>query len=166
MDKLHIYTESACSGNPGPGGSAAVLWADATLIKKVSQGYRHTTKHRMELTAAILGLKAAMDSSISKYDYIIVHSDSEMVMGVMNKGCKPKDDTDLVEELKSLAARTSATGVPVYFEMANGRDDWDYFNEVADELAEAACSASDAMEDKGYVRKEASQATWPDGEAN
>ena len=102
-------------------------------------------------------------SSISDYDYKIVHSDSEMVMGVMNQGCTPKDDTDLVEELKSLAARASATGVPVYFEMANGRDDWDYFNEVADELAEAACSASDAMEDKGYV---ASQATWPAGEAN
>ena len=57
MKKVQIYTDGACSGNPGKGGWAAVLLCDGK--KKELSGFEaRTTNNRMELTAAIEGLKA------------------------------------------------------------------------------------------------------------
>jgi ribonuclease HI len=54
-----LYTDGACSGNPGPGGWAAILVHPRTGVrKKLSGGHRATTNNRMELTGAIEGLKA------------------------------------------------------------------------------------------------------------
>ncbi|WP_018132686.1 ribonuclease HI [Effusibacillus pohliae] len=56
MKEVTIYTDGACSGNPGPGGWGAVLiYGDRT--KEISGGERVTTNNRMELTAAIEALK-------------------------------------------------------------------------------------------------------------
>ena len=57
MQKVIIYTDGACSGNPGPGGWAAVLMA-GELKKEISGGDKNTTHTIMELTAIIQGLKA------------------------------------------------------------------------------------------------------------
>ena len=57
MKKVTIYTDGACSGNPGPGGWAAILIYGAHQ-REVSGGEPHTTNNRMELTAAIEGLRA------------------------------------------------------------------------------------------------------------
>ena len=57
MQKVIIYTDGACSGNPGPGGWAAVLMA-GELKKEISGGQKNTTNNIMELTAIIQGLKA------------------------------------------------------------------------------------------------------------
>ena len=57
MQKVIIYTDGACSGNPGPGGWAAVLMA-GELKKEISGGDKNTTNNIMELTAIIQGLKA------------------------------------------------------------------------------------------------------------
>lgn len=51
-----IYTDGSCSGNPGPGGWAAILTGRKT-IKAVSGGIPGTTSNRMELTAVLEGLK-------------------------------------------------------------------------------------------------------------
>ena len=57
MKKVTIYTDGACSGNPGPGGWGAVLkYGEAE--KELSGGDAHTTNNRMEVTAAIEALKA------------------------------------------------------------------------------------------------------------
>ncbi len=54
-----LYTDGACSGNPGPGGWAAILKHPTTgRVKKLSGGERNTTNNRMEMTAAIEGLRA------------------------------------------------------------------------------------------------------------
>lgn len=57
MKEIEIYTDGACSGNPGPGGWAAILFY-GDHIKELSGGDEHTTNQRMELTAAMEGLKA------------------------------------------------------------------------------------------------------------
>ena len=56
MQKVTIYTDGACSGNPGPGGWAAVLIYQDTQ-KEIYGGKKETTNNEMELTAALQGLK-------------------------------------------------------------------------------------------------------------
>ena len=56
MEKVIIYTDGACSGNPGPGGWGAILMYKDTK-KEISGGKEDTTKNVMELTAVIEGLK-------------------------------------------------------------------------------------------------------------
>jgi ribonuclease HI len=57
MDEAVIYTDGACSGNPGPGGWGAVL-RYGTVVKELHGGDRATTNNRMELLAAISALEA------------------------------------------------------------------------------------------------------------
>ena len=56
MDKVTIYTDGACSGNPGPGGWGSILMA-GTNQKEISGGKKDTTNNIMELTAVIEALK-------------------------------------------------------------------------------------------------------------
>ena len=56
MDKVIIYTDGACSGNPGPGGWGAILMYKDNK-KEISGGKKNTTNNEMELTAVIEGLK-------------------------------------------------------------------------------------------------------------
>ena len=55
MKKIEIFTDGACSGNPGPGGWGAILRFNGTE-KELSGGEKDTTNNRMELTAAISAL--------------------------------------------------------------------------------------------------------------
>jgi ribonuclease HI len=73
-----VFTDGACRGNPGPGGWAAILKHLATgSVKRLSGGDRRTTNNKMELTAAIEGLRA-----ISAAKRLRVHlvSDSQYVL--------------------------------------------------------------------------------------
>lgn len=73
MKEVTIYTDGACSGNPGPGGWASVLMYGGR-IKEISGGERRTTNNRMELTAAIRGLEA-----LKKPCRVELHTDSQYV---------------------------------------------------------------------------------------
>ena len=58
MDKVDIYTDGACIGNPGPGGWAFIItYKNGHIIKEFSGSENHTTNNRMELTAAIKAIK-------------------------------------------------------------------------------------------------------------
>ncbi len=70
---VEIYTDGACSGNPGKGGAAAILLFNGHE-KKVSQGYKKTTNNRMELRGAILGLQTLTRKVDCK-----IYTDSEYV---------------------------------------------------------------------------------------
>lgn len=76
-----IYTDGACSGNPGPGGYGVVL-IYGSYRRELSEGFRLTTNNRMELLAAIKGLEAL------KYDGLRVklHTDSQYLVNAVNKG--------------------------------------------------------------------------------
>ena len=75
-DAILIYTDGACSGNPGPGGWGAVLIKDAHR-KEINGGEAETTNNRMELMAAIEALNA-LKSAPSK---VVLYTDSNYVKG-------------------------------------------------------------------------------------
>jgi len=72
--RIEIFTDGACSGNPGPGGWAAILRSGAHE-RELAGGEKHTTNNRMELMAVIEGLKALKARSA-----VTVHTDSRYVM--------------------------------------------------------------------------------------
>ena len=74
MDKVTIYTDGACSGNPGPGGWAAILSYGAHE-KEISGGATETTNNRMELTAVIEGLNL-----LKRPCHVHIFTDSKYVM--------------------------------------------------------------------------------------
>ena len=74
MSAIEIFTDGACSGNPGPGGWGAILRQGAHE-KELSGGETATTNNRMEMTAVIEGLKA-----LKKPSSVTIHTDSRYVM--------------------------------------------------------------------------------------
>ena len=79
MKFIEIFTDGACSGNPGPGGWAAILRFNETE-KELSGGEKETTNNRMELTAVIKALEAL------KYPCeVVVTTDSKYVCDAINK---------------------------------------------------------------------------------
>jgi len=76
-----LYTDGACSGNPGPGGWAYILKHPASGTERInSGGEKQTTNNRMELTAVIRGLEAVKRPSI-----VEIHSDSRYVLSGLEK---------------------------------------------------------------------------------
>ena len=82
FEKKHvlIYTDGACSGNPGPGGWGAILKYKETE-KELSGGEKETTNNRMELTAVISALKCLKEPC-----RIDLYSDSKYVVDALEKG--------------------------------------------------------------------------------
>lgn len=102
-----IYTDGACSGNPGPGGWGALLqWKDQE--KTISGGEANTTNNRMELRAIIEAMRI-----LKKPCRVSVHSDSALIINAFTRGWidnwlrkgwkkadkKPVENRDLWEEL-------------------------------------------------------------------
>lgn len=137
MKKLEIYTDGACSGNPGIGGWASIL-IYKSHVKELSGGEKETTNNRMELTAVIKGLEALKEKC-----EITLYSDSAYVVNAINNkwivnwqinGWKnsSKDDVsnkDLWERLLLLLSVHSVTFVKV-----KGHAD-NEFNNKCDKLA-------------------------------
>ena len=80
MKKVDIYTDGACSGNPGAGGWGAILRYGAHE-KELSGGEAQTTNHRMELTAVIQAL-----SLLKEPCQVVVHSDSKYIIDAIQQG--------------------------------------------------------------------------------
>ena len=111
---VHIYTDGACKGNPGPGGWGALLrWG--AHEKELFGGERQTTNNRMELTAVIRALQALTRPSV-----VEVHTDSQYVQkgisewmkgwkarGWKTADRKPVKNEDLWRELDALASAHS-----------------------------------------------------------
>ena len=80
MKEVTIFTDGACSGNPGPGGCGTILDYNGRL-KELSGGEKNTTNNRMELTAVIEGLKALKEKC-----KVTVITDSKYVSDGINLG--------------------------------------------------------------------------------
>ena len=80
MKTVTIYTDGACSGNPGPGGWGAILEYRG-VEKELSGGERNTTNNRMELTAVIRALQALKEPCT-----VELYSDSKYVIDALQKG--------------------------------------------------------------------------------
>ena len=80
MKEITIYTDGACSGNPGPGGYGVILEYNGAF-KEFSEGFLNTTNNRMELSGVIAGLEALKESCKVK-----VYTDSRYVVDSIEKG--------------------------------------------------------------------------------
>ncbi len=113
MKTVEIYTDGACSGNPGPGGWGAILRYNGRE-KEISGGEGQTTNNRMELTAVIAALECLKEPCV-----VELYSDSKYVVDALAKGWavswrekgwiksdkKPALNTDLWERLLALAQK-------------------------------------------------------------
>ncbi|WP_455373028.1 ribonuclease HI [Limibacillus halophilus] len=142
MDKIEIFTDGACSGNPGPGGWGAILrWRGHE--KELSGGEPDTTNNRMELMAAIAALEALKRpskvdlTSDSTYlrDGITKWIHSWRAKGWKTAGKKPVKNQDLWQRLDEAAKRHE-----VSWHWVKGHDGHPE-NERADELAREAIKA-------------------------
>lgn len=110
MKQIELFTDGACSGNPGPGGWGAILRYNG-VEKELSGGEKDTTNNRMELTAVIMGLKALKEPC-----KVHLTTDSKYVSDGISKGWaqswknnnwrkadkKPALNPDLWDELLNL----------------------------------------------------------------
>jgi ribonuclease HI len=136
---VEIFTDGACSGNPGPGGWGAIL-RSGEHEKEISGGERMTTNNRMELMAAIKALEA-----LKKPGKVTLYTDSRYVMdgltkwlprwkanGWMTTDKKPVKNGELWRELEEAASRHD-----VMWRWVRGHDGH-LENERADALARSA----------------------------
>ncbi len=138
MKKIRIYTDGACSGNPGPGGWGAILVYGAKE-KEISGSSPDTTNNRMELTAAISALE-----SLREPCEVDLYTDSSYVKeGITKwihnwkkKNWKDVKNPDLWQKLEAAATRHK-----VHWHWVRGHNGHD-MNERADKLAVAAIRKS------------------------
>ena len=139
MKTVEIYTDGACSGNPGPGGWGAVLLYGAHKLE-LSGGEKETTNNRMELTAVIEALRRLKEPcSVDLYSdskYVIDALDKGWVYGWKKKGWiksdkKPALNVDLWEQLLPLVATHKVT-----YHWVKGHAE-NAYNNRCDELAVA-----------------------------
>lgn len=140
---IHLYTDGAASGNPGPGGWGAVLKC-AGLRKELSGGFAVTTNNRMELLAVIMGLEAIRWQGAE----VEVWSDSQYVVNTLTQGWKRKKNHDLWTRYDAVASRFRIT-----FHWLKGHAGHPE-NERCDELAVEASLRPGLPRDEGYVQVE------------
>ena len=138
--KYTIYTDGACSGNPGPGGWGAVIFDNDNKQKNISGSEENTTNNRMELSAAIMALK-----EVNKNSEITIYTDSTYVKngitewvlkwkenGWKNSNKEPVKNKDLWEKLVNLCEQNTINWKWVKAHASNK------YNNLADELATKA----------------------------
>ena len=140
MEKVIIYTDGACSGNPGPGGWGAILMYK-DIKKEISGWQKDTTNNVMELTAVIEALKLLkFNCNVKLYSdsaYVVNAFNQKWIYGWMKNGWKnsnkePVKNKELWEELYSLTKIHN-----VEFIKVKGHADNKY-NNRCDELARKA----------------------------
>lgn len=98
---VHIYTDGAAKGNPGPGGYGVVMeWVGKPYRKEFFEGFRHTTNNRMELLAVIVGLEKLKSPNtkvlvVSDSKYVVDSVLKKWVFGWEKKGFTGKKNPDL-----------------------------------------------------------------------
>lgn len=152
MKKVYVYTDGACSGNPGKGGAGAVLMYN-DYKKELSEGFRLTTNNRMEIYAVIMALRILKEPC-----EVMLYSDSKYVVDAINQGWvynwKKKNwmrtknnkalNVDLWEELLRLMDIHKVT-----YNWVKGHAD-NPFNNRCDFLATEAIKGDDLKEDVNY----------------
>lgn len=148
-DEVIIYTDGACSGNPGPGGFGVVLLSGRHR-KEISEGFRLTTNNRMELLAAITGLEALKRDGTT----VTLYTDSQYLVNAVNNGWlfnweakrfAKKKNPDLWIRFLEVYRRHQVTLAWVKGHNNNPE------NERCDMLAVNASKGPILNEDKGYI---------------
>ena len=157
MQEVQLYTDGACSGNPGPGGFGTVL-LHGTRRRELSAGFARTTNNRMEILAVIAGLEV-----LKRPCLVQVISDSKYVVDSMNGDWPNKwkarawkkvsgglvENVDLWERMLEQACIHK-----LIFEWVKGHAGHAE-NEVCDRLAVAASQGEELSVDIGYEEAQA-----------
>jgi len=153
--KILLFTDGACSGNPGKGGWAAIIKNEKEV--KISGAYEKTTNNRMELIALIKGLQnIKVNSSIDFY------SDSQYIINALTKGWikswqnngwktankKPVANKDLWEKVIDLSGKVTLN--PIWVRGHDGHHE----NEICDKMAVDAYLNGPYEIDSDYVQLE------------
>ena len=152
LETISIYTDGACSGNPGRGGYGVVLLHGAHR-KELAGGFRLTTNNRMEIAAVLAGL-----GSLRRRCAVELHTDSRYVVDSVTKGWAKRwrakgwkmpgsgtrPNADLWERLLDECARHEVRFIWVRGHASNRE------NNRCDELAVQAARGSDLPVDEGY----------------
>jgi len=142
MEKVTIYTDGACSGNPGPGGWGTILMYK-DIKKEISGGNKNTTNNVMELTAVIEGLKMLkFPCEVKIYSdsaYVVNAFTQKWIYGWLKNGWKTsnKEDVKNKELWQELYEFTKIHNIE--FIKVKGHSDNEY-NNRCDELARNAIS--------------------------
>ncbi|MDB5034217.1 MAG: RNase [Chlorobi bacterium] len=157
LTHVTIYTDGACSGNPGPGAYAAVLlFGDKRM--ELAQGFRNTTNNRMELLGVISALeqlkRPCKVTLYSDSQYVVDAVTKRWVYGWQKKGWrkadnKPALNVDLWQRLLPLLAYHT-----VDFKWVRGHNN-NLENERCDQLAVAATQGGGLLVDEGYQKQTA-----------
>jgi ribonuclease HI len=127
---IHVWTDGACSGNPGPAGLGVVVVGDGPQ-REISEYLGDATNNIAELSAILRGLQTVEDRNRP----VIVYSDSAYSIGLLSQNWKAKKNVELVAELRALCARfTDLRFVKVLAHSGIA------LNERVDQLAVAAIS--------------------------
>jgi ribonuclease HI len=97
-DAIHVWTDGACSGNPGAAGLGVVILGDGPGQREISEYLGEATNNIAELTAILRGLQAISDRTRT----VIVYSDSAYSIGLLTQSWKAKKNVELVEQLRAL----------------------------------------------------------------
>ncbi len=149
MKEVQIFTDGACSGNPGPGGYGVILKFNGSE-KEISKGFKDTTNNRMELHAVIAGLNA-----LNEKCKVRIYSDSKYIIDAVNNGWavrwkkngwkrNKKDyalNPDLWDKLLNLISQHEI--VFIWVKGHAGHDE----NERCDKMAVAAAAQPDLADD-------------------
>lgn len=149
---VRIYTDGACSGNPGPGGWGAVLIFGENILE-LNEGFRLTTNNRMEILAVVNSL-----SKLKRSSEVVVISDSKYLVDAINKGWvqrwksnawrrNKKDMASNVDLWELLLVQLQRHQVK--FEWVKGHSG-DTYNDLADKLAVEASMSKSLKIDKIY----------------
>ena len=138
--KYKIYTDGACSGNPGPGGWAAIIIVDNEMKYKFSGSEKNTTNNRMELMAPIKAIQ-----KFKKKSEILIFTDSTYVKdgitvwiknweknGWKTASKKPVKNKELWKKLKNLSSKHTIKWTWIKSHAQ------DRYNNLVDELAQGA----------------------------
>ena len=152
-NQVHIYTDGACSGNPGKGGYGIVMeWVGKPYQKEFSEGYRKTTNNRMELLAVIVALENLRSDKLnitvfSDSKYVVDAIEKKWVFGWEKKGFKNKKNVDLWKRFLKIFRKHNVT-----FQWVKGHNDH-IQNERCDVLAVEASQQNDLLIDEGFENK-------------
>ena len=154
---IKIYTDGACSGNPGKGGYGTILRAtdDSGKVheKELTAGYKTTTNNRMELMAVIVGLEALKKPCeveiTSDSKYVVDAFNQNWIDGWVKKGWRsankqPVKNKDLWERL--LKAKEPHSVKFIWIKGHAGHE----FNERCDKMAVASANGENLLDDKGF----------------
>ncbi len=141
MKRVTLYTDGACSGNPGRGGWGAIL-IYGSYRKELSGGEPVTTNNKMELTAVIEGLKALNEPcEVDVYSdsaYVVNAFLQDWISGWIRRGWKNVKNIELWNELIALTEKHK-----VHFNKVKGHAD-DELNNRCDELARGEVKKTEA----------------------